>query len=121
MAGRPSGPVLAVFSTPLLQAPTVELHQHTWDVHIVKHGLLLANDLARVAAVVQSPRAIVTGAGTGRPGHLIYIGEARVRDDGSIGSPLTVVVNTIERYVCTAHPNASHKTIDRWRAIWVKP
>lgn len=112
----PKGPILAVIPTPLPNLPTVDLFQHTWDNHISKHKL--AESIDAIAAVVREPRAIVPGTGTGRPGHVIFVGAVPVRDGGKMGSPMTVVVNTFERFVCTAHPNQKYRVISEADVIW---
>ena len=112
---RPFGPVLAVLTTPLPELPTVDLFRHTLEAHILKHGLAQS---VPISLVVSAPSAVVPGTGTGRPGHLIFVGEAPVRAGGRVGSPLTVVINAPERFVCSAYPNRAFKIVNETDVIW---
>lgn len=111
----PKGPILRIIPTPWPLLPSVDLHQKVFEEHIVRHGI---TDLSGIVSVVSCPRVIVPGTGTGRPGHYIFVGPEKIRDDGSLGAPLTVIVNAPERYVCTAYPNSSFKVINQGRVLW---
>lgn len=115
---RPTGPILATIPTPLSWLQTVDLFQHTFETHVVKHKL--AYGLPSIIKVVSEPRAILPGTGTGRPGHFIFVGEAPAKPGGKIGAPLTVIVNSAEKYVCTVYPNSSYKIITPQNQIWPK-
>jgi hypothetical protein len=114
---RPFGPILTALSTPLPGLPSVDLFQSTWELHISKHGEV--QNVDAIATIVSSPRAILPGTGTGRPGHIIFVGTAPTREFGRIGSPLTVVVNAAERFVCTAYANRALKVINETEALWL--
>jgi hypothetical protein len=115
---RPTGPIIATIQTPLSWLPTVDLYQHTLETHIVKHSL--THGLPSIIKVVSSPRAILPGTGTGRPGHIIFVGEAPAKPGGKIGAPLTVIVNSAEKFVCTVYQNSSYKFISPENQIWPK-
>jgi hypothetical protein len=100
--------------TPLAGLSEVTLFEDTWYDHIVRKHIYMAGKESLVRPSVLRPTVIVPGTS-----NLAYVVFVNLAERSPAGSPLTVVVDPLQRVICTALYNRTFKTITTEGALWL--